>query len=1077
MVLMVMSILIFNGLFMLKKTAKIVAEICVVIVIVVALTIAVTGYRLSKGPLDISFAVKTLENALVNDEDNINVKLDKAALYWPDLKGPLLLVLDNAIIEQDGKTLVELEKSAVSIGYGSLFLGKVRPKAVILTRPSLKIIRDENNEIKLAQNIGKREVKPQSNPKDAISIDDFIVQSLKMGKGSSDDPLFGIEAVEIKDATVFVEDYAQRKTWSINALDLLFLREKGRVEIKTALALLEGDEKNTLNSVFTLKPDDAYSVRTTFADIDPFLFAETLGLASIEQEGLGLNGDITVDLTQEGELQFLKALINIDEGQINLSDEYKEPLEFESLNTEFVINAKSNKASLDKFSLVAGDINITASGSGEITEDGLEFPLTFQANAVPVDAIDALWPVAKKQSSEREWIVEKISKGTITRAEAILPISLKFNQDISKEALPKDRWEISVGDPVATFALENTTVDYRAPLMPGENLTASGGYKDGTLTINIIDGLIGDLRVSDSTVVLDDIEVKGGGIANVEINGKGSLKTLLEYIKREPISLGDDIGFDTEQAKGDVDLNVLVSFPTIEDLKAEQVSVKVAAKINEAYLPDVVQGLTLTGGPYDLKAADGKIQLTGDGQLDGTPVKIDYQEYLEPKGAPYLQKVEASLVASRALRSKFGVALDEYIKGSLPVDITYTSKAGGKAKVDARANLLPVAFRIDPLDYLKPERINGTVTTSVYLTNDVVQEVDGLTIDLPDGKISGGRLIFGQVDGEQDVVQGSFQSIKLPENDFSLQLQRNEKGGLEFFVEGQKVDARPFLDSDSGDREIEVTEQKAGEEPPVIVSGTTNYLRLSDEGGVGKAKIYADIGSKGTIKQLEVDASVGVGLMQLRYRPDVYGVMNFTLDSADAGATLKALGVYENMKGGTIAIVGNAIKDGHPNDIEGKMQITNFNIVKAPGLARLLNAVSLSGLQELLSGQGMTFTKMASNFKYLKGDEGQTTITFEDGRTAGTEVGLTFEGAVYQTAGTIDIQGTIVPLSTINSFIGKIPLVGDILTGGGALFAATYKMQGPSKDAKVSINPLSALAPGIVRKILFEGESPAKDVE
>ncbi len=1072
-----MSIFIFNGFFMLRKTAKIIAEICVVIVIVVALTIAVTGYRLSKGPLDISFAVKTLEKTLVSDEDNVNVKLEKAALHWPYLKGPLLLVLDNAVIEQDGKTLIELEKSAVSIDYSSLLLGRVRPKAIILTKPSLKIIRDVNNEIKLAQNINKREVNPESDPKEAISIDDFIVQSLSMGKGQSNDPLFGIEAVEIKDAQVFVEDYAQRKTWSINALDLLFLREKGRVEIKTAVALLEGDEKNTLNSVFTLKPDNAYSVRTTFADIDPFLFAETLGLANIEQDGLGLNGDVTVDLTQDGKLQFLKALIAIDEGQITLSNEYKEPLAFDSLNTEFVIDAKNNKVSLDKFALVAGDINVTASGDGEITQEGLDFPLTFQASAVPVDAIDALWPPAETQSSEREWIVEKISKGILTKAEAVLPISVKFNQDLAKESLPKDRWEVSIGDPMATFALENTTIDYRAPLMPGENLTASGGYRDGTLTINISDGLIGDMKVSNSTVVLDDIEVKGGGVANVEINGKGSLKTLLDYIKREPISLADDIGFDTEQAKGDVDLNVLVSFPTLADLKAEQVSVKVAAKINEAYLPDVVQGLALTGGPYDLKAADGKIHLTGDGQLDGTPVKIDYQEYLEPKGAPYLQKVEASLVANRALRSKFGVALDEYIKGSLPVDITYTSKAGGKAKVDARANLLPVAFRIDPLDYLKPERINGTVTTSVYLTNDVVQEVDNLTIDLPDGKISGGRLIFGQVGGEQDVVQGSFQSIKLPENDFSLQLQRNQKGGLEFFVEGEKVDARPFLDSDKEDREIEITEQSAGEEPPVIVSGTTNYLRLSDEGGVGNAKIYADIGSRGTVKQLEVDASVGVGLMQLRYRPDAYDVMNFTLDSADAGATLKALGVYENMQGGTVAIVGNAISDGHPNDIEGKMQITNFKIVNAPGLARLLNAVSLSGLQELLKGEGMAFTKMASDFKYIKDLEKGTVMTFADGRTSGTEVGLTFEGAVYLTAGTMDIQGTIVPISSLNSFIGKIPLVGDILTGGGALFAATYKMQGPSKDAKVSINPLSALAPGIVRKILFEGESPAKDVE
>ncbi len=1076
---MIMSTLEFGyRIKMLKKTAIWIVEICVVIAIVAALTIGVTAYRLSKGPLDISFAVQTLENALVDADENISVKLDKAALHWPDLKGPLLLVLDNAVVTQNGKTLIELEKSAVSIDYSSLLLGKVRPKAVILTKPSLKIIRTEDNEIKLAQAIGKRTSKPKVGEQKAISVDDFIVQSLNMGKGKADDPLFGIEAIEIKDAKVFVEDYAQRKTWSINALDILFLREKGRVEIKTAIALLAGDKKNALNSVFTLKPDNAYSVQTTFADIDPFLFAELLGVAEIGQSGIGVNGDVTVTLSENGELQFLKALVNIDEGQITLSEEYKEPFTFDSLDSEFVIDAAANKVSLDKFALKAGDIDVLASGSGEITKEGLEFPLKFTANDVPVDALDALWPPAEAESSEREWIVEKMSKGMLTKGEAILPISINFNPELEKVALPKDRWDVSVGDPEATFSLQGLTVDYRPPLMPGENLTSTGSYKDGTLTIDISDGLIGDMKVTDSSIVLDDIEIAGGGTANAEINGQGSLKTLLEYISREPISLGDDIGFDKENAKGNVDLTVLVSFPTIEDLLAEQVSVRVTAKVNEALLPNVVQGMALSGGPFDLTAADGKLRLAGEGELDGTPIKLDYQEYLELEGAPYIQKVEASLTANRELRSKFGVALDEYIKGSLPVDITYTQKAGGKAKVDARADLFPVAFRIDPLDYLKPERIKGTVTTSIYLTNDIVQEVDDLTIDLPDGKISGGRLIFGKVRGEQDVTQGSFKSIKLPENDFSLQLQRKENNGLDFFITGKSVDARPFLDADTDDREIEVIEEKAGQEPPVIVSGTTEYLRISDEGGVGNAKIYADISSIGTIKQLEVDASVGVGLLQLRYKPDAYGVMNFTLDSADAGATLEALGVYENMKGGKIAIVGNAIKGGHPNDIEGKMQITNFNIVKAPGLARLLNAVSLSGLQELLRGEkGMNFTKMASDFKYLKGSEGQTTVTFADGRTSGTEVGLTFEGAVYLTAGTMDIQGTIVPISSLNSFIGKIPLVGDILTGGGALFAATYTMKGPSKDAKVSINPLSALAPGIVRKILFEGENPANDAE
>jgi len=85
-------------------------------------------------------------------------------------------------------------------------------------------------------------------------------------------------------------------------------------------------------------------------------------------------------------------------------------------------------------------------------------------------------------------------------------------------------------------------------------------------------------------------------------------------------------------------------------------------------------------------------------------------------------------------------------------------------------------------------------------------------------------------------------------------------------------------------------------------------------------------------------------------------------------------------------------------------------------------------------------------------------------------MGLTFEGNFDNAASKIDVQGTIIPLSGVNDIISKIPLVGDILTGGsGGIFAATYTIKGDGKDPSVSVNPLSVLAPGILRRILFEG--------
>ena len=84
-------------------------------------------------------------------------------------------------------------------------------------------------------------------------------------------------------------------------------------------------------------------------------------------------------------------------------------------------------------------------------------------------------------------------------------------------------------------------------------------------------------------------------------------------------------------------------------------------------------------------------------------------------------------------------------------------------------------------------------------------------------------------------------------------------------------------------------------------------------------------------------------------------------------------------------------------------------------------------------------------------------------------MGLTFEGTFDNAANNIDVNGTIIPLSGLNNILRDIPLVGNILGGESGLFAATYSIKGEGKEPEVSVNPLSVLAPGILRSILFEG--------
>ena len=76
------------------------------------------------------------------------------------------------------------------------------------------------------------------------------------------------------------------------------------------------------------------------------------------------------------------------------------------------------------------------------------------------------------------------------------------------------------------------------------------------------------------------------------------------------------------------------------------------------------------------------------------------------------------------------------------------------------------------------------------------------------------------------------------------------------------------------------------------------------------------------------------------------------------------------------------------------------------------------------------------------------------------------------------MQGTLVPAYTLNSVLGNIPLLGNLLVGkeGEGIFAMTYGVDGPIGEPTVTVNPLSALAPGFLRSIVFGGANPIEEV-
>jgi hypothetical protein len=95
-------------------------------------------------------------------------------------------------------------------------------------------------------------------------------------------------------------------------------------------------------------------------------------------------------------------------------------------------------------------------------------------------------------------------------------------------------------------------------------------------------------------------------------------------------------------------------------------------------------------------------------------------------------------------------------------------------------------------------------------------------------------------------------------------------------------------------------------------------------------------------------------------------------------------------------------------------------------------------------------------------------MTIRDGVVRGPVVGATIDGQIDYTRDELRLHGTFVPLYGLNNMFGQIPIVGLFLGGGSneGLVGITYEASGPTSSPRIAINPISAVAPGLLRKFI-----------
>lgn len=1045
-----------------RRSALLLIEGVAVIAVIVASVFAFAAWRLSVGPLDIGFARDYVEAALRDPESGVYVTFGDMKLSWPDLTRHLQLhVTQAAILDSSGTVLASVDELDMTVSRGRLLIGQIAPVAVILNKPQLRIVRGMDGAIDVA--LQKPQVFGPPRP-DALerqtAAADIIFSALRGEKdGGVLSPLSRLRRVEARGAMIVVEDQLLHSTWVLPAADVSLSHTRHQLEGSLSFILTDEDgaESEILAKLHWPEDTKMLDINLSVQNFPVHFITEKIPeLRRFDVQEMTVTLSAAAQMSPALALNAASLKLASTGGELSV-EEYSSarPLPIKDIEAEIHYDAQKNAIELVSSSVRLGALTAHAKANLALKDGDISGPVTLGIDPAAHAAIDPIWPDTLRYDSSYEWIVKKISDGKFSDLKAEMNFSAQKAQDT---------WDVSVKDLVADFAFEEMSVNYRPPMTPVVKAKGKGRFNldQEKLTVDIESAEIDGLAVEEAQLEFINIVTPGAGKADLFVKIAGPFSSALRYVMKEPINLKPK--FTPEQVKGQIAAAVNVGFPTKKGIKVEDVKVGLTGTLEGGFLPNVVRGLGLSDAKLDLAVKDDQFGAKGNGTLDGRAITLDYAEFLSSKNKPYVSKVTAKLSVDEALRQHFGVDVSDFLAGPVDATVNYTEFQEERAEANVIADLAPARVFIDVGGYEKTPGTKGTASFLVELKNDAPTVLTGLKAEAPGLTIAGGSLSFAERGGKTDLASGKAERFAVGQTTGAVSFTVTPAGRYQIALDTQAVDLRPVLDPADPEKDEPYSM------PPMQVTLRAAQAIAIDDHKMSDAQFFLDINKEGAFDALELRGKVGAGGFALNFKPDAAGVRAFRMTAEDAGATLRAFGVYQNIIGGRLLIEGSSAQGAGDRNIKGRGEIADFRVVKAPTLGKLLSALSVPGMIGLLKNDGLAFTKMDADFEWLYRQQGSF-LALKDGRTSGNSVGLTFEGGFDNAEKTMDVKGTVVPLSEVNKIISSIPIVGQILTGGtGSLIAATYSIKGPQKEPQVFVNPLSVLTPGLLRRILFEGD-------
>ncbi|MBQ9270678.1 MAG: hypothetical protein IJ218_00210 [Alphaproteobacteria bacterium] len=1040
-------------------------------------------WTLYKGPISVPYLRPYIVQALNYDENDYKVGIGDVNIELVRSIQPLRITANDITLHKKDKTVtIEAPKLYLSFSLRALLKGIIAPSDVSLLQPKAHIY--------ASYGIDKTEIPENAVNKKKLQ---FLIEQINefLQHYNSEDKIYPesyVDNITLTEGEIELHEVDLERDWIFSDVNFEFKRNTVNMELN-ANSLVNINDKIAsvgFESKY-LTAEDKLDLEVYFSDLILSDMMETFNettednIFSHMSVEVPMNGkiDTTIKLTDilthpaeaqdymDGAIEKLAFEIDGGHGYISFEGEERYNYGIDEMLLSGKVEGGFDEIQIKNAEFKMGGqkavIDLEISGLQTFYLEGTlqDLAMRFKVKVAdfPFTELSRFWPRYVAEPAW-QWCKDGLIGGHAQNAE--------FKFDFGYRHKTKD-WGLLELD--GTARLYDADLFYLDGMPIVHHIYGTAHFSDHNILIDIDKGVSDGVIITGGKVDIYDLD-KEDNFISIDLIGNSAVKDALLLIDNKPLEFTSAMGLNPDNISGDVEVKLKLDFELRQNLDTDDIKVKVDADLHQIEIKDLFEKHAVSAENMKLNVNSSGWSLQGEGNFENIPVKLLMNEKFADK--KYKSKCNFSFKLDDAAKKILGLEQNilnaPNMEGYALVNADVVIKEDGITEIDLSADLHNTKLDYAYFGVVKASGQPAEIKAKIKMKDGKVANISELSLIKPGFVINGNVSMYpsGRVKlVDVTKITGPRTSAKA-----KINLTDNEMPTFKIEVSGDSYDLSPLFDKVDAKENTDfenLPQQNIHQENEddgletlnnadifVMVNSLWTNKTTPIKNFAGNAKLRHGIG----IDEVNMVGNYGVDKsikLNLSYVPRGDREHYLSVESNNAGSTLKVLRLYENMVGGTLKIEARRQAD---KKFIGHAIVRDFSIQDAPVVAQILSVASFTGMLDLLKGDGLIFTHFSAPFEYQ-----YKILKLNHAKAEGSVVGLTTTGTYNRATDDVRFYGVVAPAYSLNRFLGKIPVVGNLLASkDGTIFAADYKAEGPVKDLDVDVNSLSILSPNSMKE-------------